>query len=227
MDITHTTTADQKPSYEVNTLRLNVGPLHQRLLGYYNEMHEAIASGDGDTVQELEEIVPPLLEEFEATECQTSVNPGWLAGKMRGGWHVARGDFNAALRFELNGYQHAAEEPDNRDNPIGKAHRRSVSASNIADQLWRLGRAREGLDWARISVELWPENTINHLVLAITAYRAGLRKEADQVLSKLRQVAEFGNEHDALSLCISFERELHGMTELPAVESLLRDMGGI
>ena len=58
-----------KPSYEVNTMNLKIGPLHRRLLAYYNEMHEAIAGDDFQTISELEEIVPALLEEFEATEC--------------------------------------------------------------------------------------------------------------------------------------------------------------
>lgn len=217
-------TASPKASYEVNTLSLEVGPCHERLLEYYNEMHEARACGDTETIEELERLVPGLLEEFEATECRKASNPGWLSGKMRGGWHVARGDFETALIFEHEGYRCADEEPDREETRIAKAQRKSVSASNIADQLWRLGVAEQGLPWARLSVELWPSNTINHLVLAITAYHAGLREEADQVLGLLRQVARFENERDVLAKCMSFERELHRMTDLPAVQDLLQDM---
>lgn len=214
-----------KASYEVETIKLEAGPRHKRLLGYYNEMHEAQAAGDTATIHELEQIVPPLLDEFEATECPNMPNPGWLSGKMRAGWHVARGDFETALKFEQQGYRHADEEPDAKETRTAKARRKSVSASNIADELWRLGRAQEGLPWARLSVELWPSNTINHLVLAITAYHAGLRDEANQIIAQLRQIADFSRERDVLSKCMSFERELKAMTDLSAVQQLLQHMG--
>jgi hypothetical protein len=213
-------------SYEVNTLGLKVGPLHERLLAYFNEMHEARAAGDTQTIEELELLVPRLLDEFEATECRNSPNPGWLAGKMRGGWNLARGELYAALQAELAGYHYADEEPSAPDgNDTAKKHRKSVSASNIADQLWRMGRAAEGLPWAQLSVELWPSNGINYLVLGMTAYHAGLKKQADQIFRNLRQVANFKDDQDVIAKCMEFERELHTMTDLPTVKDLLEDMG--
>lgn len=215
-----------KASYEVNTLGLRVGPIHERLLGYFNEMHEARATGDTQTIEELEEIVPQLLDEFESTECRNHPNPGWLAGKMRGGWNVARGDFDSALQAEVSGFRYADEEPSAPDgNDTEKNRRKSVSASNIADQLWRMGRAVEGLPWAQLSVELWPSNSVNYLVLAITAYHAGLKKEADQMFSNLREIADFKDERDVIAKCMEFERELQSMTDLPAVKNLLEEMG--
>ncbi len=215
-----------KASYEVNTLGLKVGPLHERLLSYFNEMHEARATGDTQTIEELEALVPQLLDEFESTECRNCPNPGWLAGKMRGGWNVARGDFESALQAELRGFDYANKEPSASDgNDLAKNHRKSVSASNIGDQLWRMGRAAEGLPWAQLSVELWPSNGINYLVLGITAYHAGHKKEADQIFSNLRQAANFRDNQDVIAKCMEFERELHNMTDLPAVKDLLEDMG--
>jgi hypothetical protein len=215
-----------KASYEVNTLGLKVGPIHERLLAYFNEMHEARAAGDTQTIEELEALVPQLLDEFEATECSNSPNPGWLAGKMRGGWNVARGELYAALQAELAGFNYADEEPSAPDgNDTEKKHRKSVSASNIADQLWRMGRAAEGLPWAQLSVELWPSNSINYLVLGITAYHGGLKKQADQIFRNLRQVANFKDNQDVIAKCMEFERELHTMTDLPSVKDLLEDMG--
>lgn len=220
-----TGTAMAKASYEVNTIGLKVGPIHTRLLALFNEMHEAQASGDVLKIQQLEHTVPLLIEEFETTECRDSPNPGWLAGKMRGGWHVARGDFETALKFERIGYQYALEElvADGADE-TPKKHRMSVSASNIADELWRLGRASEGLPLAKLSVELWPSNSINYLVLSITAYYAGFREEADQVLSQLHKIAGFSDHRDALSKCMEFERELRNMRDLPSVQRLLSAM---
>ena len=211
-------------SYEVNSLGDDVGPLHKRLLAYFNEMHEATAAGDTETIQELEQVVPPLLDEFEATEALTTPNPGWLSGKMRAGWYVACGRYEEALAFEYKGWLHAVSEADAEENHAAKARRKSVSASNIADELWRLGRATEGLPWARLSVDLWPSNTINHLVLAITAYHAGLHDEADQMIERLRQLANFGDASDILSECMSFEQAFHEMTALPSVRRLLQDM---
>jgi hypothetical protein len=215
-----------KASYEVNSLGLKVGPLHARLLACFNEMHEARAEGETQTIEELEVLVPRLLDEFEATECRNHPNPGWLAGKMRGGWNLARGDLDLALQAELIGFRCADEEssaPDGNETP--KNHRKSVSASNIADQLWRMGRAAEGLPWAQLSVELWPSNSINHLVFAITAYHAGLKQQANQIFSKLRQVANFEDDQNVIAKCLEFERELHDMTDLPSVRDLLEDMG--
>ena len=215
-----------KASYEVNTLALKVGPMHERLLEYFNEMHEARAAGDTQTVEELEVFVPQLLKEFESTECRNFANPGWLAGKMRGGWNLARGDLDAALQAELIGFRYADEEPSALDgNDTPKNRRKSVSASNIADQLWRMGRATEGLPFAQLSVELWPTNSINYLVFGITAYHAGLKKQADQIFSKLREAADFGDEQDVIAKCMEFERELLNMTDLPAVRDLLEEMG--
>ena len=221
-----TGTVMTKASYEVNTLGLKVGPIHERLLAYFNEMHEARAAGDRQTIEELEVIVPQLLDEFESTECRDYPNPGWLAGKMRGGWNLARGELYAALQAEMSGFRYADEEPSAPDgNDIAKKHRKSVSASNIADQLWRMGRAAEGLPWAQLSVELWPSNSINYLVLGITAYHGGLKKQADQIFRNLRQVANFKDDQDVIAKCMEFERELHTMTDLPAVKDLLDDMG--
>jgi hypothetical protein len=215
-----------KASYEVNTLALKVGPIHERLLAYFNEMHEARAAGDTQTIEELEVFVPLLLDEFEATECLNSPNPGWMAGKMRGGWNLARGDLDAALQAELTGFRYADEEPSAPDgNDTQKNRRKSVSASNVADQLWRMGRAAEGLAWAQLSVELWPSNGINYLVLGITAYHAGLKNQADQIFRNLRQAADFNDEQDVIAQCMGFERELYTMTDLPAVRDLLEDMG--
>lgn len=121
-----------KASYEVNTLALKVGPIHERLLRYFNQMHEARASGDRQTTEKLEAIGPNLLKEFEATECRNSPNPGWLAGKMQGGWNLARGDLDSALEAERSGFQYANEEPSAADgNDTEKNRRKSVSASNI------------------------------------------------------------------------------------------------
>lgn len=221
-----TGTVMTKASYEVNTLALRVGPIHERLLRYFNEMHEARASGNKQTIAELEVLVPQLLDEFESTECRNSPNPGWLAGKMRGGWNLACGDLDAALTAELNGFGYADEEPSAADeNDTEKNRRKSVSASNIADQLWRMGRAAEGLPWAQLSVELWPSNGINYLVLGITAYHAGFKEQADEIFRNLRQVADFEDDQDAIAKCMEFERELHGMSDLPAVRDLLEDMG--
>jgi hypothetical protein len=178
-------------------------------------------------IEDLEVFVPTLLDEFEATECRNTPNPGWLAGKMRGGWNLAKGDINAALQAEMTGFYHADKEPFVSDeNDTARKRRKSVSASNIADQLWRLDRATEGLPWAQLSVELWPSNGINYLVLGITAYHAGLKDQADQIFSNLRQVADFKDDQDVISKCMEFERELLAMTDLPSVKSLVEKMGG-
>ncbi|HKO61188.1 MAG TPA: hypothetical protein VJV03_08525 [Pyrinomonadaceae bacterium] len=214
-----------KASYEVNTIGLKVGPLHERLLRYFNEMHEARAARDKQTIEELEVLVPQLLNEFEATECRNSSNPGWLAGKMRGGWNLARGDLGAALEAELSGFSHANAEPSAAGgDDTEKNRRKSVSASNVADQLWRMGRAAEGLPYAKLSVELWPSNSVNYLVCGITAYHAGFKEQANQIFSNLRQVANFKDDRDAIAKCLQFERELEDMTDLPAVRDLLQDM---
>ena len=214
-------------SYEVNTLGLEVGDLHKRLLSYFNEMHEARATGNSQTIDHLEAFVPTLLDEFAATECNYTQNPRWLENKMRGGWNLARGNVEAALEAELTGYYYAnTEKIASDEDETATKRRQSVSASNIADQLWRLGRAKEGLSWAQLSVKLWSSNSINYLVLGITAYYAGYKNQANHIFSSLGQIADFKDERDMVSKCMQFERELRTMTDLPAVKNIVEKMGG-
>jgi len=219
------TPARAKASYEVNTLGLHAGPLHVQLLAYYNDMHEAQAAGDTATISRLQQVVPPMLDDFEKTECKTTANPQWLATKMRAGWYVALGDFETALKFERAGYDHAEHERPGQDIK-GRNQRRSISASNVADESWRMGRAAEGLPWALLSVDLWPENSVNHLVLAITAYHAGQKETADKILAELGAIADFTNRRDALAACLTYERELRHMRDLKSVQDLLAELGG-
>jgi len=214
----------KKASYEANTLRTNTGPLHAELVRLYNAIHEAVAEGDGETCRELAQRARALLKAFEETESHKAENSAWLTKKMWAGLHVALGEFEKALAFETEGFRFAQSEPDSPETAQAKARRMSVSASNIADELRRLGRAAEALPWAKLSVELWSSNTINHLVLALALYQAGLTSEADQVIEQLRRVAKFGDARDVLSKCMSYERELHGMDDLPSVRRLFEDM---
>ena len=215
-----TTALELKASYEVNTLRIATGPCHRRLVDAFNEYHEALDLQDEETMSRLGLEVPVLLDEFDRTESDKSDNPPWLRCKMRGGWHVARGEFEKALVWEVQGFRHAESEPGGPE----AARRMSVSASNIADELTRLGRADEALEWGRLSIELWPSNAINHLVMAMALYRAGLRDQAEHIIEELRRLADFGNENDVLAKCIAYDRELHEMDDLPAVQQLLREM---
>jgi hypothetical protein len=214
---------DPKASYEVNSIGLLAGPIHKKLLAYYNDIHAARACGNTEEATKLKSLALPLLEQFELTECKSTPNPAWLLAKMHAGFYVAKGDFETALKFECEGYKHANEEPQTNDR--AKDQRKSVSASNIADELWRVGRAKEGLDWAFLSVQLWETNSINHLVLAITAFHAGLKDQAEAILSKLFDLADFDNEHDALAACIAYEGELVHMKELKSVQKLLTQIG--
>ena len=214
----------KKASYEANTLSIKTGPLHAKLISYFNETHEAVANTDMGTVDELRKIVPALLEEFERTECEKYENPAWLKFKMRAGWHVALGEFEKAYKFEHEGLLAAAGEPERRSNRETRTKRISISASNIADQLLRQGRALEALEWAKTSVDLWPTNTVNHLVYGQVLYHAGMKKHANGILDELRRVAQFGNSRDVLAKCMTYERALQDMFELPAVKQLLREM---
>lgn len=211
-----------KASFEANTMRIETGPLHRQLTHDFNNCHEAVAGGDLITVAKLEASIPPLLEQFEKEESARFENPSWLVEKMWGGFYVALGDYVKALEHELRGWDHAIA--DTAPETPEKARRQSISASNIADELLRLGRAKDALPWAQRSVELWSSNPINHLVLAMVYHRAGFHSEADEIVEQLRNAARFGDESDILASCMSYENELHAMTELPAVQRLLADI---
>jgi hypothetical protein len=221
--ITHRSKTHQA-SFEVNTLLEPVGPLRRELIASFNDYHEAVASGNQRAMQELNESVPPLLDEFDRTESWETANPRWMQAKMRAGWHVARGKYELALDFERAGWKHAEAEEDRPETREATARRKSISASNIADELRRLGRTREALRWGRLSVELWTSNPINHLVLAMILYRAGYRDAADWILEELRRMADFRSGHDVLAHCMSYERELHEMDDLLSVRRLLTDI---
>jgi tetratricopeptide (TPR) repeat protein len=215
-----TTPTKPKASFEVNTTGTDTGPIHSQLVRLFNERHDALDRMDEYEMRRLDSIVPDLLNEFERTESHNSANAGWLQCKMRGGWHVAKGEYEEALAWETQGFNHAASEADQ----VQAARRKSVSASNIADQLTRLGRPEEALEWARISIDLWPTNAINHLVMAMALYRAGFHESAEHIIAELLALANFSNENDVLAKCISYERELHDMHDLPAVQKLLQAM---
>lgn len=216
----------KRASYEANTLRTKTGPIHEKLVHYLNETHEAVANEDEQTLEDLVGIVPQLLEEFERTEACLAENPVWLAKKMRAGWHVALGEFEQALELEKEGWRAASAEPETGDNAEARARRISVSANNIADELRRLNRASEALPWAKASVDLWHTNTVNHLVFAMVLYQVGMRKQADFILEELRKVAKANGERDVLSKCFAYERELQDMMDLPSVRGLFEEMHG-
>jgi hypothetical protein len=214
----------KRASYEANTLRTETGAIHGKLVNYFNEAHEAVATRDEQTLKGLLEIVPGLLDEFERSEARNAENPAWLTKKMRAGWHVALGEFSRALEYEMEGWRAAVGEPETDAGRDARAKRMSVSSSNIADELRRMDRANEALPWAKTSVDLWSANSVNHLVFALVLYQAGMRTQADFIIEELRKVAQFGNKRDALSKCFIYERELQDMVDLPSVQRLFEDM---
>lgn len=213
----------KQASYEVPTISELTGPLHEKLIHYFNETHEAVAHEDEDTLNELRGFVPELLQDFIDKESGLSENPAWLVNKMYAGWHVALGDFEQALQYEHAGFRAASGEPETEASKESRTKRISVSANNIADELRRLGRESEALPWAKSSVDLWPSNTVNQLVWSLVLYRVGMPDQANFIINELRKVA---SQHDVLSKCMSFERELQDMVDLPAVRRLFVDMHG-
>lgn len=205
-------------SFEANTIGETTGPKHARLLRELNGIHEAVAEGDDYRIKKAKTTVPALLRDFAATESQSHVNQPWLIAKMLAGYHVALGEYPEAIRYEMEGYQHALAEPDTNE---GVCKRRSVSASNLSDQLRRIGQISESLSWGRLSIELWPSNMVNHLVLALAVYQAGHKLEADKILQKLVEFADFDSGTDILANCMAFEAELHEMDDIASVQQLV------
>jgi len=214
----------RRASFEVNTIREWLGPIHEELIDRFNDRHETVETGDAEAAAELDREIEPLLIKFEATEAPLSANPGWIASKMRAGWCIARGDYADALEYEKKGYEYAVAEVVTPETQLANAKRKSVSASNIADELRRLGDAEKALEWARLSVDLWPSNAINHLVLAMAVYRAGYPTEAGRLIAELLSSVELDNPRDTLANCVAFEQELHLMTDLEPVQKLLRSL---
>lgn len=217
-----TTSTEPKASFEVNTLAEYAGPLHRKVIRYLNDYHEAVEEGDKEAMQELDELIPPLLKKFQESEAQNSPNPAWLSSKMWAGWYLARGKYEEALGFEHEGWTHACNEIERPETREAIAKRKSISASNIADELRRLGRYEEALTWALLSVELWSSNPINHLVLALAMYRAGHHDKAERIIEELMRTADFRSGRDILANCMRYERELYEMDALNAVQSLLK-----
>ncbi len=209
-----------KGSFEVNTIGIKTGPLHKKLVTLFNQRHDALARRDVHEMTQLDGIIPQVLAEFDQTESENCENPHWLRCKMRAGWEVAKGDYEAALVWEQEGFDHASAEPDES----AAARRLSISSSNIADELTRLGRPEEALEWARLSIELWPTNAINHLVMAMALYRAGFPESSNHMVEELLATANFDDEGDVLATCMSYEQELHDMSDLPAVQRILSAM---
>src|SRR5262245_61862325 len=158
-------------SYAVYTHPKPLGQQLRKLRAFFNDYHQAVRDNDAETMDRLDELVPPLLDEFERGESWEDENPQWRRRSTRAGWHVARGDFELALEYEMEGWHYANVETEKTANNKWTDIQKSVSASNISDILRRLGRYEEAIHWGKVSVDLWGTNTINHLVLALALYR--------------------------------------------------------
>ena len=209
---------DLNPSYEVATYPEVVGPQRKEIYRNFNRMHEARRLGNESEIEDLFIIMPVMLDKFEKTESNESHNPKWRRLTTRAGWHLAEGNAELALEYETEGWN-AADEYAEVGNPEHVSKQKAISASNIADELNRLGRYTESVDWAEKSCELWTGNPINHLVLAISLANAGRKEKAAEIF---RLLIDFVNEkgHGALRVAI-YEDQL-AEVEIPEASELIQ-----
>ena len=216
----------RKASFEVNTLPEPVGPLRRRSSPTSTRITRLSTGATRRRCTSSTDGSRRCWTSSTGPRAGRQTTPSGFRRKLGRGGLSARGEYEKALDLELAGWKHAEAELDRPETRLATARRKSISASNIADELRRLGRTTEALEWGRLSVELWPSNSINHLVLAMAVYRAGYHDEADRIIEQLRRMADFLSGRDVLALCLSYERELHEMDGLPSVQRLAKDMAG-
>lgn len=214
-------TSSSTSSYEVATIKFDLGPIRDKLNSLYNDRHEARRVGDHESERILDIMIEALLREYDRSESLRAFNPLWRQSVMRAGWHNAKGDPEGSLSYDLKGWEYACDSADKLHSGT-VARMKSISASNIADAMLRLNRCKDAVPWARTSVELWRKNPINYLVLAIVLYRSGQTVESEQIFDELKTITLQDDRLTTLTACISYEQELEGMPS-PVVQSLLAD----
>jgi hypothetical protein len=212
--------ASASASYNVSTYPGDRGPLRARLTEICNAVQEARRSGDLDELPALEREFDVVFEQFDREECPRAELPAWRRPVMLAAWRAATGDWAGALALDRQAWQAACAAEDTFPARERLTQLKALSASNMADELRRLGRLDEAVQWAKRSCELAPEHTGYAFVYALCLARAGARVEADRLFRVLLAPSDDASKNLA-QLVAPFEDDLDEISDLPAVAEYL------
>jgi hypothetical protein len=207
-------------SYNVSTYAGDRGPHRTRLTEICNAAQEARRNGDFEQLPSLEREFHSVFDRFDREECPRAELPAWRRPVMLAAWRCAIGDWAGALELDQQAWHAAGAATDTFPAPLRLTQLKALSASNIADELRRLDRFDEAVQWAKLSCELAPEHTGYAFVYALCLARAGARTEADRLFRAVLSPGE-GAGQNLAQLVAPFEDELDEVSDLPAVAEFL------
>jgi hypothetical protein len=207
-------------SFNVSTYPGDRGPLRSRLTAICNAAQESRRDGDLGRLPDLEREFNAVFDQFDREECPRAELPAWRRPVMLAAWRAATGDWAGALDLDRQAWQAACTAEGTFPSPQRLIPLKALSASNMADELRRLGQFDEAVHWARLSCELAPDHTGYAFVYALCLARAGARHEADRLFGVLFAPATEG-EQSVAQLVAPFEDDLDDVCDLPAVAQYL------
>lgn len=189
----------------------NMSPLEAAMMDACNELHEAVAQGDEQRVEELETALGRMLERYEATNAEDHPHPKWAIPHQRALFLSAAGDVEGAVIYEEVALQHA-QTPRQRE----------ISLGNLADRYMRLGRYDAAIEHFLKAREVAPKSVPIMLTGAQALYLAGFRAEADRIFKALLAMPQLLTPSSELAAYLDFETRLQSMRpDLPSLDRLM------
>ena len=212
--------ASASASYNVSTYPGDRGPLRARLTAICNSAQESRRNYDLGELLALEREFNAVFDQFDREECPRAELPAWRRPVMLAAWRAATGDWAGAFELDQQAWRAACAAENTFPARDRLTQLKALSASNIADELRRLGRLDEAVRWAKLSCELAPEHTGYAFVYALCLARAGARVEADRLFRALLTSCP-GTPGNLAQLVAPFEDDLDEISDLPAVAEYL------
>src|SRR6476660_3111893 len=130
-------------SYNVSTYPGDRGPLRARLTDICNAAQEARRNGELARLPGLEQEFAAVFHQFDQEECLRAELPAWRRPFMLAAWRAAIGDWAGALNLDQQAWQAACHAQSTFPSAERLTQLKALSASNMADELRRLGRFDE------------------------------------------------------------------------------------
>lgn len=191
-----------------------VRPMQREITALINAYHSAVADRDAEARGRIRQSIMDKLDAFDRCDGDGHQYPNWVRPVMRANAHAAFGELQQAIRYELQGAEHAELDMH-----------KAISANNLSDHYRRLGDHTRAIEQARRAFALWPENEGVIVNLAMALYHAGLKREAGQMVEKLAELGDVADPRNVLAAHLRFEEELREMGDLPEVRRLIGRVG--
>jgi len=215
------TIAGRVSSFEMTSSEW-AGPRVRAVTDLYNAYHEAVDRGDRKLIEQLDASIGEALDEyFSDPEFTEHPSPDMMRGIMLSGRACARGEYEAALEFELAAMRATRGPGLQLEHPEMAEHYTAIISYNLSMIYRRLGRLDKAIEAAATAIEIRPSDPLNHLEMVINTAAAGDPDQAEALLQLLADVPEYDrSRNDGFAAALAYEREFHDL-DLPSVRTIL------